>query len=174
MVVPIALAGTVLRAGAAAKLLTGVGSKAAKNISMELYGYDFVGLITKLLVLFTISLIISKVMEMIILTRGFFVSLANLIGFTIPSADQVPESLKKLFVDGYQGLKFWDFIKILAILLVVAEYMAFHKSTEQQGGKVAPMTTGVFAVITLGLSIITIPELMQKIKRMDFNLASGV
>jgi len=168
MVLPIALAGTILRGGA------GIGSKAAKNISLELYGYDFVGLIIKLLVLFTISLVISKVMEMIILTRGFFVSLANLIGFTIPSSEQVPELLKKLFVDGYQGLKFWDFIKILAILSVVAEYFSFSKATEQQGGKVAPMTTCVFAVITLGLTVITIPELMQKIKKMDFNLASGV
>jgi len=173
MVLPIALAGTVLRAGMASK----IGSeslKKAKNISLELYGYDFIGLITKLLILFTISLVIAKIMEMIILSRGFFVSLANLIGFKIPSSEQVPESLKKLFVDGYQGLKFWDFIKILAILLVVAEYMSFSKGIEQSGGKVAPMTTGVFAVITLGLTVITIPELMQKIKKMDFNLASGV
>jgi len=173
MVLPIALAGTVLRSGMAAKIGS-EGIKKAKNISLELYGYDFVGLITKLLVFFTISLIIAKVMEMIILSRGFFVSLANLIGFKIPSSELVPESLKKLFVDGYQGLKFWDFIKILAILLVVAEYMSFHKTTEQMGGKIAPMTTGVFAVITLGLTVITIPELMQKIKKMDFNLASGV
>jgi len=174
MALPVALlAGVASRVGAT-KIITDQVTKQVRQQSIELFGYDFYGLAIKLLVFFTFAFIVAKVMEGIILVRGAFVVIANLLGFKIPTSEQIPESLKKLFIDGYQGFKFWDIIKILALVLVIAEYFMYNESMKKNGGKVSPMTHGVFLVIVLSLSVTTVPELLQRIKKTDFNLASGV
>lgn len=174
MAIPVALLGGIASRVGASKIITDQITRQVKQQSIELFGYDFYGLAVKLLVFFTFAFIVAKIMEGIILVRGAFVIIANLFGFQIPSSEQIPDSLKRLFMDGYQGFKFWDIIKILALVLVIAEYFMYNESMKKNGGKVSPMTHGVFLVIVLSLSVTTIPEILQKIKKTDFNLASGV
>jgi len=146
------------------------GIKKSKEISIEMFGYDFTGLVIKLAVFFLVAFVISKIMEGIILARGVFVTITALLGWNIPKSEQIPDSLKSLFADGYQGFKFWDIIKIISILLVVSEYMRYKKSEENIGGSVSPMTSGIFILIVAGLGVVTIPELLKKFKSTNFNI----
>ena len=105
-------------------------------------------------------------MEAVIFLRGGWVAVANLFGLTIPKADQVPESLKKLFDGGISGFKFWDIVKIILIILVIAEFIRYVNLPQ----KSSPMTIGIFLGIISILAITTFPELVKRIKATDFNL----
>ncbi len=147
------------------------GIQTGKQISKEMFGYDFVGLIIKLAVFYGVALIIAKVMEAIIWSRGAFTILANTLGFSIPSNEQLPQTLKDLFSEqGVKGFKFWDIIKIISILLVTAEFMRYMKTNKAIGGKASPMTIGIFTLIIVALGLTTVPELIQRVKGTDFNL----
>ena len=147
------------------------GIQVGKQVSKEIFGYDFVGLILKLVIFYGVALIIAKVMESIIFARGAFVILANTLGYNVPSADQLPQSFKDLFSEtGIKGFKFWDIIKIVSILLVVAEFMRYLNQNKALGGKSSPMTIGIFTLIIVALGLTTVPELIQRIKGTDFNL----
>ena len=63
-----------------------VGKDELKALSLREYNYDFVGLVTKLVVYFTLSLLFAKFMEAVILGRGFYKTLANLFGYNIPAS----------------------------------------------------------------------------------------
>ena len=147
------------------------GIQTGKQISKEIFGYDFVGLIIKLAVFYGVAFIFAKVMESIIFARGAFTVIANTLGFSIPNADKLPESLKNLFGDtGIKGFKFWDIIKIVSILLVIAEFSRYVNINKSLGAKSSPMTLGIFTLIIIGLGLTTIPELYQRVKGTDFNL----
>ena len=151
--------------------IASTGLQAGKQVSKEIFGYDFVGLIVKLVVFYGVALVIAKVMEAIIFARGAFVILANTLGYNIPSADQLPQSFKDLFGEtGVKGFKFWDIIKIVSILLVVAEFMRYVNTNKALGSKASPMTIGIFTLIIVALGLTTIPELIQRVKGTDFNL----
>ncbi len=132
----------------------------------EKFGYDFVGLGVKIVVYFLITFLFAKFMEAVIFLRGGWVVMANLLGFSIPKADQVPESLKKLFDGGISGFKFWDIVKIILIILVIAEFIRYVNLPQ----KSSPMTIGIFLGIISILAITTFPELVKRIKATDFNL----
>ena len=132
----------------------------------EKFGYDFVGLGVKIVVYFLITFLFAKFMEAVIFLRGGWMVVANLLGFSIPKADQVPESLKKLFDGGISGFKFWDIVKIILIILVIAEFIRYVNLPQ----KSSPMTIGIFLGIISILAITTFPELVKRIKLTDFNL----
>ena len=156
-----------------ATAVASTGIQAGKQVSKEIFGYDFVGLILKLVVFYGVALIIAKVMEAIIFSRGAFVILANTLGFNIPNVDQFPQSLKDLFGEtGIKGFKFWDIIKIVSILLVTAEFMRYVNTNKALGAKSSPMTIGIFTLIIVALGLTTVPELIQRVKGTDFNLES--
>ena len=154
-----------------ATAISTTGLQAGKQVSKEIFGYDFVGLILKLVVFYGVALIIAKVMEAIIFSRGAFVILANTLGYNVPNADQLPQSLKDLFGEqGIKGFKFWDIIKIVSILLVVAEFMRYVNTNKALGAKSSPMTIGIFTLIIVALGLTTVPELIQRVKGTEFNL----
>ena len=141
----------------------------AQNLSLQKFGYDFTGLFFRLGVFYLIAFVFAKIMEATIYLRGGFVVVANLFGINIPKAEQLPDPLKKLFDQGYQGFKFWDIIKIIGIVLVVHEYFQFRK---ESNGQVNPITTGVFVLLILILGITTVPEIYNRIKETDFSIDS--
>ncbi len=128
----------------------------------ERFNYDFVNLGIKLLIFFGTMFIFAKFMEAVIFVRGGFLLLANLLGFNIPKSEQLPQSLKDLFNGGVNGFKFWDIIKIVAILLVVAEFMRYMSNN--QGAKASPATIIIFIGIIAILGITTIPELKNRLQ----------
>ena len=154
-----------------ASFVASEGIKAGKQISNEIFGYDFVGLMIKLFIFYSIAFVFAKFMEAVIFLRGGFKIIANTLGFNIPNADQLPQSLKDLFGDtGLKGFRFWDIIKIISILLVTAEFFRYVNTNKKLGAKSSPMTIGIFTLIILTLGIATIPELIKRFKTTDFNL----
>jgi hypothetical protein len=146
------------------------GLQAGKQVSKEIFGYDFVGLIVKLFVFYAVAFVFAKFMEGVIYARGAFTIIANTLGFSIPSNEQLPQSLKDLFGEGVKGFKFWDIIKIVSILLVTAEFFRYVNTNKALGAKTSPMTIGIFTLMILALGLTTVPELIQRVKGTDFNL----
>ena len=154
---------------------TAIGSTAfqiGRDKAKENLGFDFVGLIVKLFVFYTVAFVFAKFMEGVIYARGAFTIIANTLGFNIPNSDQLPQSLKDLFGEtGVKGFKFWDIIKIVSILLVTAEFMSYLNSVKTDPTKKSsPMTIGLFVLMIVILGINTVPELIKKVKGTDFNL----
>ncbi len=148
--------------------VAGLSVDSAKFASKEIFGFDFVNLGLKLLVYFTVALIFAKVMEAIVFARGSFVLIANLLGFSIPTEDKLPQSIKDLFNGGIKGFKFWDIVKIIALLLVITEMIMYINQNRRAGSNPSPMTLGVFTLIIVSLGITTVPELVKRLKNADF------
>ena len=127
------------------------------------FKYDFVALITKLVVFFLISYAIAKIFEGIIFGNRVINAITTLAGINLPST--LPEPIVNFFKDGINGFRYWDIIKALATLLVLAEWWSWYNTEKQKSDKIpSPLTNGVFFIIILGLSLITFPELFQRIK----------
>jgi len=147
-----------------------IGKDELKAISLREYNYDFVGLVTKLVVYFTLSLLFAKFMEAVILGRGFYKTLANLFGYSIPVSTEFPKVITDLFGEtGIKGFKFWDVVKIGAILMVLFEYMRYSKNNPNTK---SPLTVGIFVLLITILGLTTLPELIKRVKTTDFDLES--
>ena len=160
---PIALAG--MRAGVAAKIGS-EGYKKAKNQSIELYGYDFVGLVMKLAIYFVVAYFIEKYIwwtqqkPINQILSGLFGGLGGLPLFVISN------TFLKYFDNSEvnRGIKFWDIVKAGAVGLVAWEAYNYYKAQESLGGKISPMTIGVFGLILALLGFVAIPDIIKKIQ----------
>lgn len=78
--------------------------------------------------------------------------------------------VKELFSDeGFHGLHFWDLIKMIAVMLVIMEWNQYRQMQKATGGKVNALTHGVFLLIVIGLGLTIIPDLLKKLKSLNFN-----
>jgi len=91
-------------------------------------------------------------------------TIVNAFGYNLPTAQNEPDFFKKLFGEGYFGLKYWDFIKIGAIVLVLIEFVRWYENEKRNGGEPSAFTLGIFALIMVLLSAFTIPEIIKKLK----------
>ncbi len=141
------------------------GSKEVGKISIELFNFDFMNLTVKLIVYFFIAILIDKIHFMInSSTVNVAATIAGVFGYNIPTGNQEPEFFKKLFGEGFFGLKYWDFIKIGAILLVFIEFMRYYENEKRNGGTPSAFTIGIFVLVMTLLSAFTVPEIIQKLK----------
>ena len=78
-------------------------TKKAKDVTCEFLkekmGYDFVNLVTKLAIFYTISFLISKYMEAVIYFQGGLSTVAGFFGIKMAQADQLPRQWVELFID---------------------------------------------------------------------------
>jgi len=132
--------------------------------SVQILGYNFVNLFVQLFIYFALAFAFAKIMEGIIFFRGGFVIIANLLGIKIPNKEQFPQSLRDLFDGGISGFKFWDVVKVVAVIIVIAEFVVYLQIREESGKKVSPITIAVFLMIGLFLTLTSIPALLQRIK----------
>ena len=168
--------GLASRAGIGAFAIS-KGVKKAKSISVEMYGYDFVGLIMKLLVYFVVAYFVEKYIwwsqlkPINQILAGIFGAIGGLPLFALS-----PTILK--FFDNAEvnrGVKFWDIIKGGAVALVAWEAWNYHKNQEMMGGKASPMTLGIFALIGGLLGFMAVPDLLKKVQEMAvLNQPTGV
>ena len=128
----------------------------------ETFKYDFFGLILKLVVFYFVALFIAKYYEAVKLGSGFVQFIASIFGYQLPTA--FPESLSKFFDTGYSGIKYWDAVKGVSIIIVLFEAKQYY---ETNSGKVSPATISIFGLIIGFLALITIPELSQRIKELQ-------
>ena len=139
--------------------------ESSQRISKAQFTYDFPSLIIKLVVFFAIAYTIAKFFEAVIFGSNVLKSALDLIGVKLPSS--LPETLVKFFQDGFNGFKYWDIIKMFAILLVLYEWFNWYNSVKGNP-KIppSPMTHGVFVILVAGLTLATFPELLQRIREL--------
>jgi len=147
----------------------GAGSLQTKKefgkLSIELFQFDFVNLTLKLFAWFIIAILIDKFHFAIVSPlANVATTIAAAFGYNFPTAAAEPDFFKRLFNEGYFGLKYWDFIKIGAIILVFIEFMRYYENEKRNGGTPSPFTVGIFALIMLLLSAFTVPELIAKLR----------
>jgi len=137
----------------------------SQRLSKSQFQYDFPGLILKLTVFFVFAYTISKFFEAVIFGENTLKAFLGLIGVNLPTS--LPEPIVNFFQDGIQGFKYWDIIKMFAILLVLYEWFNWYNSVKgNPKNPPSPMTQGVFVVLIAGLSLVTFPELIQRIREL--------
>ena len=137
---------------------------AAQQRGEELFKYDFLGLTQKLAIYFVFAYLIAKIFEGIIFGQGLLLQFAALFGLKLPQS--LPEPIVNFFKDGIKGFRYWDFVKILAVLLVVLELNNYLEQRKRLNEQPSPMTIGVFVVLLTGLTLITFPEIWTRIKEL--------
>ena len=146
------------------KLLLQEGLKRTKQYSVSVLGYDFIGLISRLAIFFITGFLINAYFQATISGGIWLNSLAGFFGLNFPTT--LPEWVTKLFTTGFHNITFWQIVQIIAVLIVVVEYMQYDRMLKQTNEKPNVTTGAVFAMIGLGLSLITFPQIIQKVKEM--------
>jgi len=151
--------------------VSGQAKKEAGKISIEYFQFDFLNLGIKLFLWFSIAIVIDKIHFVITGSAvNVVATIVNAFGYNLPTAQNEPNFFKKLFNEGYFGLKYWDIIKILAVVLVLIEFLKWYENekrmAELNGTKAAPnyFTVGIFAIIMALLMAFTVPDIIQKLK----------
>jgi len=73
----------------------------------------------------------------------------------------------KLVQTGGITITFWQIVQIISILLVVLEYYQYSKKLKDEDDKKPNVTTmAVFAMLGIGISLVTFPTMIHKIKEM--------
>jgi len=140
------------------------GLKASREYSVSVLGYDFIGLISRLAIFFLTGFLINSYFQATIQGGIWLNSLAGFFGLNFPTT--LPEWTTKLFTTGFHNITFWQIVQTIAVLIVVVEYMQYDRMLKQTDQKPNVTTTAVFAMIGLGLSLITFPQIIQKVKEM--------
>ena len=140
------------------------GLKASREYSVSVLGYDFIGLISRLAIFFITGFLINSYFRATISGGIWLNSLAGFFGLNFPTT--LPEWTTKLFTSGFHNITFWQIVQTIAVLIVVVEYMQYDRMLKEKGEKPNVTTGAVFAMIGLGLSLITFPQIIQKIKEM--------
>jgi hypothetical protein len=140
------------------------GLKASREYSVSVLGYDFIGLISRLAIFFLTGFLINAYFQATIQGGIWLNSLAGFFGLKFP--DTLPEWTTKLFTTGYHNITFWQIVQMIAVLIVVVEYMQYDRMLKENNEKPNVTTGAVFAIIGLGLSLITFPQIIQKVKEM--------
>ena len=140
------------------------GLKASREYSVSVLGYDFIGLISRLAIFFLTGFLINSYFQATIQGGIWLNSLAGFFGLNFPTT--LPEWTTKLFTTGFHNITFWQIVQVIAVLIVVVEYMQYDRMLKQTNEKPNVTTTAVFAMIGLGLSLITFPQIIQKVKEM--------
>jgi len=140
------------------------GLKASKQYSVSVLGYDFIGLAMRLFLFLGVGVLVQAYFTATIAGGNWLNTVAGFFNIKFPST--LPEWLTKLFTTGYKGIAFWQILQITAILLVVFEYMQYDRMLKEKGEKPNATTQAVFLMIALALSLMVIPETVQKFKEM--------
>jgi len=140
------------------------GLKASREYSVSVLGYDFIGLISRLVIFFITGFLINSYFQATIQGGIWLNSLAGFFGLNFPTT--LPEWTTKLFTTGFHNITFWQIVQVISVLIVVMEYMQYDRMLKEKQEKPNITTGAVFAMIGLGLSLITFPQIVQKIQEM--------
>ena len=140
------------------------GLKASREYSVSVLGYDFIGLVGRLIVFFLAAFLINAYFQATISGNIWLNSLGSFFGMKFPQS--LPQWVTDLFTVGYRGINFWQIVQIISIILIVVEYTQYDKKLKLQNEKPNATTTAVFTMLALGLALITFPTMIQKIKEM--------
>ena len=140
------------------------GLKASREYSVSVLGYDFIGLVGRLVVFFLAAFLINAYFQATISGNIWLNSLGSFFGMKFPQS--LPQWVTDLFTVGYHNINFWQIVQIISIVLIVVEYTQYDKKLKLQNERPNATTTAVFTMLAIGLALITFPTMIQKIKEM--------
>jgi hypothetical protein len=150
-------------------LIARQSAKEASKISKKSLGFDFIPLLTSLILYYVIAFAFAKFMEASKFATGGFISIANFLGANIPSTEELPSQWNRLFDEtGYNGVKFWDIINVVALLIIIATALNFQKNTEASGNQVQLITWAIFAMLGGFIIVTGISKLVMKLQERNF------
>ena len=150
-------------------LLAKQGAKQASKISAQYLGFDFIPLMTSLLIFYSVAFGFAKYMEGVQFATGGIRAIAGVLGYNMPSTEELPNTWTQLFSEtGVKGFKFWDIINIVAILIIIATAFNFQKTTEATGNKVQPITWAIFTMLVSFIVITGVSKLVMKLQQRNF------
>ena len=153
---------SLLAAAPIAARLGKEGIKKGKEYSVSEYGYDFIGLITRIFIFFAIGYLIDLYFKASIAGGTILNTIASTLGLSLPTT--MPDWLRQLFQEGYHGVSFWKIIQVIAILIVVMEYVQYDRTLKERGEKPNASTIGLFVLLGGALTIATVPQVVQMVK----------
>lgn len=167
--IPVALGMGVLKKIAAQAASSGASAaNQASGLSKEIFGYDFIALITKLTIFYVVAYLFAKFMEAIIyggnFLNSFVLGAGSLFGLKIPKKEVFPKVLVDLFIDGYgpQKIVYWDIVKSLSLALVIFEAIQYLNANKKVGADPSPFTIGIFTLIVGAIAVVTIPDIFKR------------
>ena len=90
-------------------------------------------------------------------------------GKLVPFGEELPNQWNRLFDEtGYNGVKFWDIINVVALLIVIATALNFQKNTEASGNQVQLITWAIFTMIGGFIVITGVSKLVMKLQERNF------
>jgi len=138
------------------------GLKASREYSVSVLGYDFIGLVGRLIVFFLAAFLINSYFQATISGNIWLNSLGSFFGMKFPQS--LPQWVTDLFTLGYHNISFWQIVQIIGVVLVIVEYTQYDKKLKLQNEKPNATTSAVFAMLAIGLSLITFPQIIQTIR----------
>jgi len=138
------------------------GLKASREYSVSVLGYDFIGLISRLTIFFITGFLINAYFQASIQGGIWLNSLAGFFGVSFPTT--LPDWTIKLFTTGFHNITFWQIVQTISVLIIVMEYMQYDRMLKEKDQKPNATSSAVFLMIALGLSLVTFPQIVQKIK----------
>ena len=79
---------------------------------------------------------------------------------------QATGTTSKIFGESGITITFWQIVQIISILLIVLEYSQYDRKLKEEGTKANVTTMAVFAMLGIGISLITFPQMITKFKEM--------
>ena len=138
------------------------GLKQSRDYSVSVLGYDFIGLASRRIIFFIVSFLINAYFIATIQGGIWLNSLGGFFNMKFPTT--LPTWLTELFTVGFKGFTFWNIIQTIAVMIVVIEAIQYDRMLKEKGQKPNVTSLAVFGVIALGLSLITFPTIIQKLK----------
>lgn len=154
--------------------------KQGKKQSVELFGYDFIRLLTLLSIYFIVAWAIEQYFKARIAFDsplplfGVLGFLANLILKHFESAedpDLIPtnETINKLFTEGYQvggiNVKYWDVVKVGGMMIIFTEFYNFNNVSKSVGSKPSTVTNAIFGLLIVAGGLVTLPKFTEHIQK---------
>ena len=153
---------SLLAAAPIAARIGKAGITAGMIYSTDKYGYDFIGLITRIFIFFAIGYLIDLYFKASIAGGTILNTIAASLGLALPTT--MPDWLRQLFQEGYHGVSFWKIIQVIAILIVVMEYVQYIRTLKEKGETANASTTALFVLLGAALTIATVPQVVQMVK----------
>ena len=153
---------SLLAAAPIAARIGKAGITAGIKYSTDKYGYDFIGLITRIFIFFAIGYLIDLYFKASIAGGTILNTIAASLGLALPTT--MPDWLRQLFQEGYHGVSFWKIIQVITILIVVMEYVQYTRTLKEKGETANASTTALFVLLGAALTIATVPQVVQMVK----------
>lgn len=143
--------------------LASTGLKVAqqgRKLGIDLLQYDFGGLVAKLAIVYGFAWVFGQIIQV---SNGLNVWLSGILKFLGFNVPQLPKWVIDFYNTGFNGVQYWDLVKVGLILIVGMEFYRYKKSCDNVGQSLNPATVAVFLIILTGIMALTLPGLWSRI-----------